>query len=170
MHIGGTGGSQRLLRDVETRFVHHLEHDFHALAFLAQQPADALVVVAKGQRAGGRALDAHFVLDTGSGHIVAFADRAIRIHKEFGNDKNGDAGRSRRIAVDSRQHGVNDVFIQVVVAGGDENFRAGDFVSAVRLLDGSWFSARRRRNRHPVRSDTSCRPTGRKPFSRHRFF
>src|SRR5665647_3369200 len=33
----------------QTRFVHHLEHDLHALAFLAEQPTDALVVITEGQ-------------------------------------------------------------------------------------------------------------------------
>ena len=46
------------------------------------------------------------------------------------------AGAGRR-AVDARQHEMNDVLGQIVLAGGDENLGAGDLVAAVGLRRGA---------------------------------
>ena len=42
---------------------------------------------------------------------------------------------ARRRALDARQHQMDDVVGQVMLAGGDENLLAGDGVGAVGLRD-----------------------------------
>ena len=54
---------------------------------------------------------------------------------EIRHEEKRDALRARRRALDAREHEMNDVVGQIVLAGGDENLLAGDRVGAVGLRD-----------------------------------
>src|SRR5690606_24037296 len=92
------------------------------------QPAFGAVEV---HHAGGRALDAHLVLDRATAHRVAFADAAVAADLELRGEEQRDAlGPGRRVG-QLGQHQVQDVVGEVVLAGGDEDLGAGDRVAAV---------------------------------------
>jgi len=66
VEVGARRDRDALDADGDARAVHHLEHLRHALVdllFSADRPADALAVVAEVEDAGGRAVDAHLVLE-----------------------------------------------------------------------------------------------------------
>ena len=130
--IGDLGLRQPLHRDAKSRFVHHDEHALHALVFLADQPARGAVVV---HHAGGIGVDAHLVFDRAASDAVARAERAVGIDKDLRHHEQRYALDAGRRALDSRQHQMDDVFSEVVLAGGDENLGASDLVAAVGLLD-----------------------------------
>ena len=65
-------------------------------------------------------------------NAVAFAQRPICLDVKLGHDEQADALDARRRINHTCQHQVNDVACHVVLASADENFIAGDFVSAVR--------------------------------------
>ena len=67
-------------------------------------------------------MQSHFVLDTRAGHIIAFTRRTIGVEPELGYDKNGQPACSFRVAIDARQHQVDNVVRDVVLAIGDINF------------------------------------------------
>src|SRR3546814_20912084 len=58
---GGFRYRDALQADIEAGIVHHREHGPHAALFLADQPADAIVLIAIGHDAGRRGVDAHLV-------------------------------------------------------------------------------------------------------------
>ena len=62
-----------------------------------------------------------------------------------------------RRALDAREHEVDDVLGQVVLAGGDEDLGAGDLVAAVGLRHRLGARAARGRCRNAARSGSSCR-------------
>jgi hypothetical protein len=66
------------------------------------------------------------VLDVSGLNVVEFSQAAVVIDAVLGYDKDGDAGRARRIAFNSRQNGMNDIRRQVVIAAGDEALGPGD--------------------------------------------
>ncbi len=120
------GVAQALHADVETGAIHHVEHDFHPLPLLAEEFADAFSLVAEIERAGGRSFDSHLVLDIARMDIICLSDAAVGVHAVLGNNKNGDASRSRRISFDPRQDRVDDVFRQIMIPAGDEALRPRD--------------------------------------------
>ena len=62
-------------------------------------------------------MDAHFLLYSGTDHIIGLSQAAIFIHPYFGHQENGNAFGSLRRPLCPRQDGVNDVVGQVVLAG-----------------------------------------------------
>ena len=58
----------------------------------------------------------------------------VRADAPFGHDEQRQALGARGRALDARQHQVDDVLRQVVVAAGDEDLRAADLVAAVGVL------------------------------------
>ncbi len=127
------GDAQALHADAEARGVHHHEHRRHALVQLADQEALGAVEIHHAGRVG---LDAHLVLDGAAADAVALAHAAVRLGQELRHQEQRDAlGAARRIR-QARQHEVQDVFGEVVLAGGDENLGAGDRVAAVGLQFG----------------------------------
>jgi len=162
VQVGGAGATQGLDARVDAGGIHEMEHDLHAFAFFAQEVADALAVVAEGQHGGRIPLEPHFVLDAGADHIVAFAQRAVGVDQEFGNDEDRDPLGPFRIAFDARQHRVNDVLGHIVFAVGDEDLCAGDQIGAVGLFDRFCFQ------RPDIRSGARLRQThGAAPFPFH---
>ena len=131
--IGDLGLRQSLHRDAKPRLVHHHEHALHALVFLADQPAGGAVVV---HDAGGIAVNAHLVLDRAAGDAIARSQRAVGIDQDLRHHEQRHALDAAGCALDSRQHQMDDVFRQIVLAGGDENLGAGNLVAAIGLLDG----------------------------------
>ena len=120
------GDRHALQADREPRAVHHGEHAGHALVFLADEEADGAAFVAVDHGAGGRGMNAELVLDRMRAHVVA---RAVR--QEFRNQKQRNAfGAGRRIG-QPRQHEMDDVVGEIVLAIGDEDLRAGDAIAAV---------------------------------------
>ncbi len=129
--VGDFGLRQPLHRHAEPRLVHHHEHALHALVFLADQPAGGAVVI---HHAGGIAVNAHLVLDRAAGDAVARAQRAVGIDQHLRHHEQRHALDAGRCALDARQHQMDDVFGEIVLAGGDEDLGARDLVAAVGLL------------------------------------
>ena len=125
-----------------------------AAVLLADQPAGGAVVV---HHAGRVAVDAHLLFDRAAGDAVARAERAVGVDHELRHDEQRDALGAGRRAFDARQHQVDDVLRQVVLAGGDEDLGAGDLVAAVGLLARPWCAAGRGRCRNAARSGSWCR-------------
>ena len=99
---------------------------------LADQPAFGFVKVEHCRRV---AVDAHLVLDRAADNAIAFADAAVRVGQELRHEEQRDALDACWRAFDSRQHQVNDVVGEIVLAGRDEDLLAGDGVGAVRRRD-----------------------------------
>ena len=125
------GDRHALQADGEARRVHHDEHVFKAAVLLADQVADRLVVHHYRGRAG---VDAELVLDRGAPGAVAPARLAVGVGDELRHDEKRDPlhafGRVRR----AREHQVDDVVGQVVLAVGDEDLLARDQVLACPAL------------------------------------
>ena len=140
------GDADALQTDGEAGAVHHGEHRRHALVFLADQRAGRAALVAIDHGAGGRGMDAELVLDRMRARIVA---RAVR--HEFRNQKQRNAlGAGWRVG-QARQHEMDDVVGQIVLAIGDEDLLAGDAVGAVGGARRPSCAARRRRSRPAAR-------------------
>ena len=136
--VGALGDAEALMADGEARVVHHREHAAHALVLLADQQADRTVDVAIGHDAGRAGVDAQLVLERDAAQVVAPPGRAILVGQELGHDEQRDAPGAGGRAVEPRQHEVDDVLGQVVLAVGDEDLRAEDAVAvAVRLGPGA---------------------------------
>ena len=115
---------------VDAGLVHHLEHFFHAALGLAQKDAPAGLVLAEFQSAGGRGVQAHFLLQAHALHVVGPAQAAVRLHPYLGHYEKADALGALGSAFYAGQHQVDDVFGEVLLAAGDETFLSGDFVDA----------------------------------------
>ena len=76
-------------------------------------------------------MNAELVLDRMRAHVVARAERAVGVEQEFRHQEERDAFRSGRRIGQPRQHQVDDVVGEVVLAVGDEDLLSGDAVAAV---------------------------------------
>ena len=110
--------------DGEARRVHHDEHVLEAAVLLADEIADRAFLFAVDQHRGRAGVDAELVLDGSAVHVVSLAQAAVGIDQELGHDEQRNAfhpfGRIGR----AREHQVDDVLGQVVLAVGDENLLA----------------------------------------------
>jgi hypothetical protein len=146
-------------------FIHHLEHDFHPFALLAHEIADALAVFAEVQRTGGVAVNPHLAFDAAAIDVIGLSQFPLFVDPDFWDDKNGNALRARGVAFDSGQNGVNDVFGQIMVAGGNEAFRAGDGIRSIRVFLGGGFQST------DIGAGTGFRQAhGSAPYTRVHFF
>ncbi len=98
---------------------------------LADEEAGRAAVVPINHGAGGRAVDAELVLNRMGAHVVARAQRAIGIDQEFGHQEERDAARARRSVWQARQHKMDDIVGEVVLAVSDEDLLPGDPVGAI---------------------------------------
>ena len=114
-------------------FVHHVEHDFHAVSFLPHEIADAIAVFSKVQGTGCIAVNAHFTLDIACRHIIGFSQRTIRVYPNLGNQENGDALCSGRISFNPGKNRMDDILGQIMITSGDETLGTGNGISAVRI-------------------------------------
>ncbi len=128
---GALGDADALQADGKPGAVHHGEHGRHAGILLADEETGGAAMVAEHHRAGRRSVDAEFVLDRVGAHVVAGARRAVGIEQEFRHQKQRNAARAGRRVRQPRQHEMNDVVGEVVLAVGDEDLLAGDAVGAV---------------------------------------
>ena len=100
---------------------------------VADQPAGRLVII---HDAGRIAVDAHLLFKTAARDRIAVAQRAVLVNLVFRHDEKRDALDTFRAALDARQHEVNDVLGQVLLAAGNPDLLAGDLVAAIALRDG----------------------------------
>ena len=129
--IGPLGNRHALQADVDAGMVHHGEHGRHAPVLLADQIADAGVLVAERHHAGGAGMDAQLVLQRHAAHVVAHARAAVLTDQELGHDEQRDALGAGRRAGGAGQHQMDDVVGQVVFAVGDEDLGALEAPGAV---------------------------------------
>src|SRR6516162_2090385 len=123
--IGPLGDRKTLYADIEAGIVHHCEHAFETTILLTDPPADRVLI---GKNAGWRRMDAEFMFQAQGADFVAWARCALAIGQEFGDEKERDPPAAGRRIGGARQHHVDDVWREVVVAVGDKNLLAGDAV------------------------------------------
>ena len=91
------------------------------------------------EHAGRLRLDAHLLLDAAGGDAVARAHLAVLADEEFRHHEEIHGGEIvvdlAVLVRDLRDHHVDDVVGQILVAAGDEDLGAGELVGAVGLLD-----------------------------------
>ena len=71
-------------------------------------------------------MDAELFLNPQRPQIVALAGPAVAVGQEFRHQEQGDAAAARRRVRGARQHHMDDVVGQIVVAVGDEDLLAAD--------------------------------------------
>ena len=113
------------------RLVHHGEHAGHAAVLLADEEAGGAAAVAVDHGAGGRGVNAELVLDRMRARVVALPGRAVGVEQEFRHEEQRNALGSRRRVGQPRQHEMDDVVGEIVLAVGDEDLLAGDAIAAV---------------------------------------
>src|SRR5262249_9985674 len=101
------------------------------MVLLADKKAGGAAVVAIDHGAGRGGVYAELVLDRMGAGVVALTGRAVGVEQELGHQKERNALRSRRRVGEPRQHEVNDVVGEIVLAIGDEDLLPGDAVTAV---------------------------------------
>ena len=116
-----------------------MEHDAHPLVGLAQQQAATAAPAAQREAAGGTGPHPQLVFDPGAYHVVGLAHGAVGIDPDLGHDEQRDAPGAGRGSLDARQHRVDDVFGQVLLAAGDEYLASGDGVGPVAQRPGTGF-------------------------------
>jgi len=128
------GNAQSLQADLEACIVHHGEHAGQALVGLPHQPAAGAVEV---HHAGRRPLDTHLVLQRAAGDCVARPQATVIATFELGHQEQADATHPGRRIRQARQHQMDDVIGQVLVAAADEDLAAADAVAAIALRLGA---------------------------------
>ena len=128
---GALGDGDALQADRETGVVHHGEHASHAAVLLADEVAGGAAPVAIDHGAGGRGVEAELVLDRVGAGVVAGAERTVGIDQKFRHQEQRHAARSGRRVRQPRQHQVDDIVGQIMLAIGDEDFLAADAVGPV---------------------------------------
>src|SRR5262249_49729411 len=123
---GALGDRDALQRDREARAVHHREHAGEPTMFLADEPAARAAAVAIDHRAGWARMDAELVLEARATHIVAAA-----VGKYFRHQEQRDSPRALRRVGQSRQHEMDDVVGEIVLAVADEDLLSRDAIAAV---------------------------------------
>ena len=76
-------------------------------------------------------MNAELVLDRMAARIVARAERAVVVDEELRHQEQRDAFRAGRRIGQAREHEMDDVVGEVMLAVGDEDLRAGDAIGAV---------------------------------------
>jgi len=120
--IGRSDAAQREQARIQAFLVHIRKHLLHADAAsvfhfrFAHHPAVAVVVFTHGQRGGRRSVNAQLVLDAHGGDVIPGAQRAVLVHPELGHDEKRYARGAFFGARRLRQHQMDDVFGQVMVA------------------------------------------------------
>ena len=121
--VGGFGLRETLHGDVEAGAVHHHEHRIEPAIFLADKPTLRTVII---HHAGRIAVDAHLVFDRAARHFVSLGQRSVVVDQHLRDEEERNALDAGRGALDAREHEVNDVFGEIMLARGDEDFLARD--------------------------------------------
>jgi hypothetical protein len=124
--VGALGDGDTLNADRQTGVVHHREHAGKTAILLADEPPDGVAMVAVDHRAGRRRMDSELVLDAIAAHVVARA-----VGQDLRHEEERDSACAGRRVGEARQHQMQDVAGEVVLAVGDEDLLTGDPVGAV---------------------------------------
>ncbi len=85
--VGALGDADPLHPDQEAFGVHHREHGFEAAMRLTDAPADRPAILAVGEHAGRRGVDAELLLEPQGVDVVALGRLAVVIEEEFRHQK-----------------------------------------------------------------------------------
>ncbi|MND74696.1 hypothetical protein D3C80_662970 [compost metagenome] len=130
----GFGVALALLRHRQAGFVDKGKHGIQAAVGRAQQVTGSTVEV---DHAGGVAMNTHLVFDRATAHAVGRTGATVVIDQALGHREQGNTLDPGRCAFDARQHQVQDVVGDVVLAGGNEHLAAGDSIAALCLRLGA---------------------------------
>jgi hypothetical protein len=137
---------RRAKPDADARLVHHVEHRCQAATGFAHEVTDRASAAARSkpplaevQQAVGGAAVSHLVIEPGQHDVVALAERyagsgtgAGNADQVFRHDEQRDPLRAgNRFAIrsgDLRQHEVDDVLREIVLAGGNPHLVAAQAV------------------------------------------
>ncbi len=122
------GEAEALQADGDARGVHHREHLLQPGVGRADQLGRGAVEVEDARRRG---LDAHLLFERPAGDGVARAERAVLADGELRHEEKADAARARGRIGQAREHEVDDVLGEVVLARGDEDLGPRDGVGAL---------------------------------------
>ena len=134
IHVRRARDGDPLDADRDARAVHHEEHLRHALVQLGVTTdgiTDAGLGLTEVEDAGRRSVDAHLVLDVADVHVVGRTERAVGVRPHARHDEERQALRAGGGAIHAREHEVDDVLREIVIAAGDEDLGAGDGVATV---------------------------------------
>ena len=137
--IGALGDRHTFQAHTEARVIHHGEHVFETAIGLTHQIPGGATRVAVLHDAGRTGMDAQLVLDRQAFHVVAHTGTAIHIEQKLRHDEQRNALHALGRIGQARQHQMHDVLCHIVLAPGNENLGAADFVMvAVRLRTRSY--------------------------------
>ena len=133
--------------DSEPRGVHHDEHVLQTAVFLTDQSANGAwphvaLAIAKQKDCGRASVDAQLVFNRGAPDIIALAQGAIVVDEELRHDEQRDALDPGWRIGRARQHEVDNVLGQVMLAVGNENLLPENPESAVTLRNGAGIDQR----------------------------
>src|SRR3546814_6043791 len=114
--------------DVCSSDLHHSEHGIQSAARLSHQPAGSAIIV---HQTGGLRMNAHLALQCTDAHGIACTKAAVGIHQEFRGEEQADAFHALGRVRQAGKHQMDDVAAEILIAGGNENLRAGDSEGAV---------------------------------------
>ena len=84
-------------------------------------------------------MNTHFMLDRTAGHAIARAQGSVRIDIQLRHHKQRQSLGALRCALTPRQHQMNDVFGQIMLACGDEYFLPCQRIRTIGLRHGFGF-------------------------------
>ena len=142
--VGAFGNGVSFNAHVEPRGFHHGEHIRQAFACAPHQIARCAV---KLHGAGGAGVDAELVFQAHRVHRIARAQAAVGVEQKFRHDKQRDALHARCRIGQPRQHQMDDVFGELLLAPSNEDFLPRDAVRAVAIGRGLRGNVRQIRTR-----------------------
>ena len=108
-----------------------MEHVGQPAIFLPHQITHGAALLAEIKSSRRLSTATHLVKQAGKGDFIALAQRAVVINQELGHDKQGYSLDATGGTFDSRQHQVNNVLVQLMVAAGNPYLIAADTVGPV---------------------------------------
>ena len=139
--IGSLGDAEPLDADRPAGQVHHHEHVLDPAVLLADQVADRAALVAEGEYRGRAGMDAELVLERHAVNVVGLGRRAVLVDEDLRHHEQRDPLDPRRCIGRPRQHQMNDVVRQVMIAIGDEDLLAGNQVMVASAFGPRAYSA-----------------------------
>ena len=122
LEVGHRRGGHAVSSHHDAGLVHHLEHVGQPAARLPQEPAPAVARLAEREDDAGEPPPADLVDEPRHADVVRLEPAAVR-RAELRDQEEAHPLRARRCAVHAREHHVDDVLGQVLVAAGDEDLR-----------------------------------------------
>ena len=115
----------------EARLVHHVEHIGHAAPRLTDQCTDGITAFGKIDQAIGDAALAHFVIKACKRDVVPGPKRAVVVDAIARYEKKRDAFDARCSARNFREHHVDDVVGELVIAARNPHLRTDNAIRPV---------------------------------------